>query len=94
MFIGRYGILAVVIAQVIGALVMAVVRYIIVNRYMSYKLNLAKMLLATAFFVGVSLLCQKVTVTLACVLLAVAMAIAVVLNLSMFASLFKRNGSN
>lgn len=90
LFVGSYGVFAVVISQGIGAFVMVVARYVIVKKHMHYQMNLMKMLLATAIYIVLSLLCLKASIGLAVILLIISAVIAVLLNYSVFAALLKR----
>ena len=89
-FVSSYGVTAVVIAQVVGSLVMVVLRYFIVNRYMQYKMNIIKMLVATVIYILLSAFCFNASVIIACVLLAVSICVAVALNYRTITSFFTR----
>lgn len=89
-FVGSYGIAAVVIAQVAGALVMVVVRYFIVNKYMQYKMNVIKMLVTTLMYSVLSVFCLNASVIIACVLLVFSMCVAVMLNYHTIVAFFTR----
>ena len=93
-FIGRYGVFAVVLSQVIGAVVMAVFRYIIVNKYMYYRMNLIKMLLATVLYVILSVICIMASVGVVWVLLAISVMLAIVLNLGVLTALLNRKNTH
>ena len=88
-FIGSYGVFAVIIAQVVGAFVMVVTRYIVVKKRMYYKMNLIKMLLVSVIYIIVSLLCFKASLGIALTLFVVSLGVSVLFNYSVFLSLLK-----
>ncbi len=90
-FIDDYGINAVVISQVVGALVMVIARYVIVRRYMRYRMSIFKMFVATVIYIVLSMLCQSESIGLIFALFALAVGIAFLFNYHLFVSLFKRN---
>ena len=94
LFIGKYGIMAVVLAQAIGALVMAVARYIIVKRYMSYRMDLLKMLITTVIYVALSVLCIYVSVEIVFAVLAVAVVYSFAINRKLIFSFLLRKPAN
>lgn len=94
LFIGKYGIMAVVLAQAIGALVMAVARYIIVKRYMSYRMDLLKMLITTVIYVALSVLCIYVSVEIVFAVLAVAVVYSFAINRKLIFSFLRRKPAN
>ena len=89
-FIGKYGVTAVVVSQVIGTLVMVIARYIIVNRYMPYRMNMLKIILVTALYIMLSVVCLKASIGIVFVLFAIAVIAAIVINWDMLTSFLKR----
>ncbi len=89
-FLNSYGILAVVFSQVVGALVMVIARYIIVKKYMDYKMNTLRMILSTLIYIILSLICLKANILVAFVLVIFAGICALLLNYDIILSIFKR----
>ena len=89
-FIGRFGTAAVVISQIIGALVMVISRYIAVNKYMCYRLDLSKMLVATVVYLAVSAVCVVASAKTVCIVLALVVACALALNKQLIGEFVKK----
>ena len=89
-FVDRYGVIAVIIAQVVGAVVMAISRYVIVKRYIPYKMGWLKMLLSTAVYVILSILCLNATPLIACLLMLLAIIAMAAFNYKVILAFVKR----
>ena len=86
--IDRYGIYCVVVSQVIGALLMVISRYNLVNKYMAYKFNIPKMIFVTVIYLGLSYICTRCNLTLDIIVLLVSLVLCFMLNKKMLINLF------
>lgn len=86
--IDRYGIYCVVISQVVGALLMVISRYTLVNKYMKYKFNISKMVFITVVYLALSYICTRCNLVLDIIVLLVSLVICFVLNRKIIVNLF------
>lgn len=92
-FIGNFGIIAVVLSQAIGALIMAVARYIIVKKYMIYRMDICKMFVSTVLYIALSLLCINTSIEVVFVMLIISITYAFLQNRKLIFTVFKRTRS-
>lgn len=93
LFIGKFGIMAVVISQAIGALIMVVARYIIVKKYMIYQMNICNILISTILYIALSILCINTSIAVVLGMLVISIVYAFMQNRKLIFTVFKRNRS-
>ncbi|MBY0029985.1 lipopolysaccharide biosynthesis protein [Priestia aryabhattai] len=63
-FIASIGIYSVIVGQIVGSIVMLFARYLLVNKYVNFKINWIPVINMTVLFIVTTIICLNVSVTM------------------------------